>query len=291
MCQTSQVQKQRNLEVEIQTKSLVKLTLKAAGKKQSDFILSSRSNYFHIGSVCWGWKKTSSKVIVPLRNVSFAQQVSYCLLTWVFPLLYFKNHLKWNKYHKIRRTWLLHWADLRGRKELESQRAALALSCTAALCAGAEVTQNKGEQKHLLLSQTNRHRAKNGPPSLHKWNGFLCSQQPQDHPCPCPTARPTCNAAEISFLQADVTDLPRPISFRHKRVVSWYERILTLTQAGNWYGNCRARFAALILHFLIRNKGGGKKALDERHKQQNRTSSVKMQKHNTLCTCQTDTYL
>lgn len=54
VCQTSQVQKQRNLEVEIQTKSLVKLTLKAAGKKQSDFILSSRSNYFHIGSVCWG---------------------------------------------------------------------------------------------------------------------------------------------------------------------------------------------------------------------------------------------
>lgn len=56
MRQTSQVQKQRNLKVEMQTKSLVELTLKAAGKKQSDFILSLQSNYFHIESVYWGFK-------------------------------------------------------------------------------------------------------------------------------------------------------------------------------------------------------------------------------------------
>lgn len=41
----------------MQTKSWVELTLEAAGKKESDFILSLQPNYFHIESVYWDLRK------------------------------------------------------------------------------------------------------------------------------------------------------------------------------------------------------------------------------------------
>jgi len=66
---------------------------------------------------------TSSKTIVPLsqlKNVSFTQQVLYCLLTWCsFSLLYqgfleftvwlfsLKNYFKRHKYHEIGRNGVL----------------------------------------------------------------------------------------------------------------------------------------------------------------------------------------
>lgn len=57
MCINPAKFKNRNLKVEMQTKSLVELTLEAAGKKQSDFILSLKSNYFHIESEYWVFTK------------------------------------------------------------------------------------------------------------------------------------------------------------------------------------------------------------------------------------------
>lgn len=107
-------------------------------------------------------------------------------------------------------------------------------------------------------SQTNRrHEAKNGSPLLYQCNSSPCVphnlgiRQPKSHLCPCPTARPAGNVAEISFLRADVKYLPpRPILFRHKRAAGLSACILTLTKAENWYDNCRTRFAALILYLL-----------------------------------------
>lgn len=196
----------------------------------------------------------------------------YCVLTWVFPLLYFKNHLKRNKYHKIKRTWLLYWADFRERKESESQRAALALSCTAALCTGTEVTQNKEQNRSTSCSHKQiATEQRMDPPHLINETAFSAPSNLRTTPAHAPQPDPRVTSLRFHFFR--LMSQTSPVPFRsgtNELLVG----ILTLTQAGNWYGNCRARSAALLLHFLKRKKGGGKKALDERHKQQNRTSSV-----------------
>lgn len=116
MCQSSQVQTQRNLKVEMQSKSLVELTLKAAGKKQSDFILSLQPNYFHIESVHWGFKKwllqkelfhspnfkgsfSTANFALPESRFFPALPLLWDSPAWLFSL---KNHLK---RHKIPWNW------------------------------------------------------------------------------------------------------------------------------------------------------------------------------------------